>query len=416
MPSSRPSDIAPSAAAPPAARQDARPVRARLVGERLDHLDGLRGLAALIVVLFHLLSALVPGMVPEQHPGAHWIAYTPVAIAWNGSFAVLVFFVLSGFVVTAATLRKRNPLWIDVAIRYLRLAVPATISVVIAWALLMQMPDAATALEQRTGSPWLGYILQGDIPGFGSALLDGTVLIFARGGSQFNNVLWTMKPELLGSLMCFAICLCPGRVLRMVATAAFAVAAIVVHRYEYEAFVVGIVLHELWSMDRLPARWPMPALVAGAAIGAFSGDAAARFGFGGLPDAFQFRHHGGLLYPVAAGLVVYGTMQSPRARRVFSHRWAIFLGTISFPLYLIHVPLIDTVLAGLLVRLPDNAPLSVAVGLVAAAMMIPLAYGFERLIERPFLRLLGRLRRRLRHIDARVRDMVVRVRTRRRRA
>lgn len=75
------------------------------------------------------------------------------------------------------------------------------------------------------------------------------------------------------------------------------------------------------------------ALVMGLIVGAFSGDAAARFGLAGLPDTFQARHYGGLLYTVSEGLVVYACIQSPWARRFFVQRWAVSWGAISFPNY-----------------------------------------------------------------------------------
>lgn len=59
--------------------------------ERLYHLDGLRGVAAVVVVLFHVMSALVPWLVPDQQKGAAWISYSPIAVLWNGTFAVSVF-------------------------------------------------------------------------------------------------------------------------------------------------------------------------------------------------------------------------------------------------------------------------------------------------------------------------------------
>ena len=154
------------------------------MSHRLDHLDGLRGVAAVAVVIFHLMSALMPWLVAEQQPGAHWLAYTPFAVLWNGTFAVSVFFVLSGFVVTNATLRKSDPIWIDVVIRYLRLAIPATASTLVAWLLLSLFPTSATDLAALTGSRWLGWTYQETIPGPAAAIYNGMAGIFLTGGSS----------------------------------------------------------------------------------------------------------------------------------------------------------------------------------------------------------------------------------------
>src|ERR1700752_3428309 len=99
---------------------------------RLECLDGVRGVAALVVVVFHYLSAFVPALTPDQTPDPYWLADTPLAILFNGPFAVVVFFVLSGFVISKSA-HKRFPLLPAVALRYLRLTVPMLASVLAAW-------------------------------------------------------------------------------------------------------------------------------------------------------------------------------------------------------------------------------------------------------------------------------------------
>ena len=66
-------------------RQGNRPPRQRVAG-----LDGLRGLAALFVVVHHIFMRAFPGYPVDRAPfWAGWLIY--------GRFAVLVFIVLSGF-------------------------------------------------------------------------------------------------------------------------------------------------------------------------------------------------------------------------------------------------------------------------------------------------------------------------------
>ena len=51
---------------------------------------------------------------------------------------------------------------------------------------------------------------------------------------------------------------------------------------------------------------------------------------------------------VGAQLLITTIICSPHLRRALSHRWLLWLGKISFPLYLLHGPFIRTVLAWLL--------------------------------------------------------------------
>jgi peptidoglycan/LPS O-acetylase OafA/YrhL len=163
--------------------------------QRLECLDGVRGVAALVVVVFHYLSAFLPTLTPDQTSNPCWLADTPLAILFNGPFAVVVFFVLSGFVISRSAV-KRFHLSLTIASRYLRLTVPMVASVIIAWLLLISFPNDAATLGAITGTPWLAKTYNGEIPSLFSAVKDGTFEVYLHGMSHFNNALWSMRPEL----------------------------------------------------------------------------------------------------------------------------------------------------------------------------------------------------------------------------
>ncbi len=75
---------------------------------KLDSLIGLRGVAAMAVVISHIINT-APALV---HPGlwsvAWWFSYTPINLLWDGDESVLLFFVLSGFVLARPFTRKEQ--------------------------------------------------------------------------------------------------------------------------------------------------------------------------------------------------------------------------------------------------------------------------------------------------------------------
>jgi peptidoglycan/LPS O-acetylase OafA/YrhL len=72
---------------------------------RIAALDGLRGWAAVSVMLNHIVQVLPSiwaAFLNEPHGSlAHLITYTPVHLIWAGGEAVVLFFVLSGYVLSA---------------------------------------------------------------------------------------------------------------------------------------------------------------------------------------------------------------------------------------------------------------------------------------------------------------------------
>ena len=99
---------------------------------RIDSLDGLRGLAALVVVLRHTMNAIaIPDAVQRG------ILQSPLAIVLNSEGAVQLFFVLSGYVLAASLERGRRA--IEVAQFYVRrvfrIHPPYVVALLVAWGL-----------------------------------------------------------------------------------------------------------------------------------------------------------------------------------------------------------------------------------------------------------------------------------------
>jgi peptidoglycan/LPS O-acetylase OafA/YrhL len=127
---------------------------------RLGQLDGLRGVAAVMVVASHICAGFSPALFfgPEKAPVMSWqgaFATSPAFVLVNGSFAVFIFFVLSGFVISAAADRSDAPILANCVARYLRLSIPCAASIAIAAALLPVRTNWAPEASALTGHWWL---------------------------------------------------------------------------------------------------------------------------------------------------------------------------------------------------------------------------------------------------------------------
>lgn len=363
---------------------------------RLTALDGLRGIAALIVVFHHFCCAFLPQFETGLNDHPNWLVDTPLGILVNGHFSVSIFFVLSGFVVARAAAKNSDPFYINIPLRYLRLALPSTASVLFAWGLLTLIPNAALRLNEIHASPWLTqYVYQKQIPGIFSVFCSGLVVIFLGIGSNFNNVLWTMHYEAMGSMAIYLLYgITRGRTRRIF----IVLIGLATLRYpNYLCFVLGALMMELWSEEKLRYGHPVAALSTGILLGFPGHGFAARWGFPHGNDLWSIGESGSLFASVAAALILYAVLNSRLLDKMLSSRIPKFLGQTSFPLYLVHVPLLYTVFALAYVWIKPASGLFI-LPLFASflATSLVLAWTGEASIDKPVLNGIHWARKKLR--------------------
>ena len=323
------------------------------------------------------------------------VTQTPIYVLWNGGLAVAVFFVLSGFVMAASADRRDHRLLISSAARYLRLALPATASCLLAWLWLKAFPEAAQSMAAALDEPsrWLGYTRQVEIGPIYYPVADGMIFNFVRGFSRFNNVLWTMKIELFGSLGIFVLYGLTTGLLRLGALLAAGVAMLLVLPEAYLAFVLGAGIYEAHRrgiLRRLPPSLPLAALCLGLLLGGMGPGSHETWGLPYVPERWQLGTEKGFVPIVAAAFLIYAALTVPQLSRALSMRAPIALGRISFGLYLVHVPPLYTVVAWAYVAEVIPFPLLTAIYFTSVLIM---AWAFTLWIDEPLLRWLSVLRR-----------------------
>jgi len=189
--------------------------------DKLLHLEGLRGLACVIVIIHHYCCGFWPVFIGTDVAGqgkGNWaMAIGPLRFFWAGRVAVSVFFALSGFVLSAKFFKTGsvNALVSSVVRRYFRLLIPVVASSFIFFLMFhveaFRFSERASSLS---GSWWLGSYAKRIV--FKEFMSDIFLLLWLRssGASGLNNVLWTMAFEFQGSLAVFLLALIVRRVHR----------------------------------------------------------------------------------------------------------------------------------------------------------------------------------------------------------
>jgi len=313
-------------------------------------LEAVRGLAAVTVLIWHTMLGFFPqwsGAFPD-----HWtrkIALT--GQIWfgliDGTAAVTLFFVLSGFVLTRRFLLSGDQQIIlrGAIKRWPRLAGPVLMSVLVSWLLFRLGAYHFTEGGAATGSPWLSkFAAASEVPynrTLWDALRQGVYATFFRGDSYYDTSLWTMRYEFIGSFIAFGLALLLAllpKETKPLRLAMLAVMTMLCYSASplYAAFPAGVALASFLPEGR--------GRLSGWAAGGLILIAIYLFGFTGakagvfVPAAWILRKHVTAAQILASMLVITAVELAPEGfRRPLSSRFAERLGTLSFPLYLIHV-------------------------------------------------------------------------------
>lgn len=333
---------------------------------REEYLDGLRGWAALIVVMYHtcLMMGLNLGM-----------SFKPIVM--DGPFSVFIFFVLSGYVLSVAAFKSGDRrIVVDMAIRrYPRLTVPILCISAVALVLMLSGAMHNVGAAKVTGSElWMSqfYVFDG-------SLLD--MLHFSlwrvytdHPAPTYNSSLWTMPYELQGSLLVFALLLSVGRssTARLLGHVVFIAAT-----WWFTSFIFAMALGvALGNFVHLRVHRRLCTAV-------FSRPIAWALILGGLLAAAVRPEANGVVWTSLCALaVVYGVLLDTGVQRVLTAPVSLWLGRISFPLYLVHIPLICSAASWACLVVADAgwmgpsakvalAVLTVGVSLVAATVFAP---------------------------------------------
>lgn len=318
---------------------------------RLPALDSLRGIAALIVVFTHAASSFYPtfwsfidfenGVLVKTPLIMEWLKITPLQILLNGELMVIIFWILSGYVLSAPILAKQSyPKLAQAAVkRYFRLVPLAAVSVLASYLFII-----TDAYSLKSFIKAAGHTVPALMTYFQQEPTSAFVLKEAFGfGLEFNMPLWTILLEFQGSLLLFAVigCSMPLKNRRLVWLAVI-VCLIVMKKYFFADFIIGMFLAD-YSLTRkqqgkpatfISGKWACIILVASLiAASAYPGWVNL------ITETSRGLRQPWVLHPTAIALVVLAAFSAP-VIRMLSARWLVWLGERSFALYVVHTLMI----------------------------------------------------------------------------
>jgi len=370
--------------------------------KRFDELEGLRGIAAVVVVIYHFLLAfyavmffgVATGNVQNMRLEDNLYG-NPIMAFLSGTFAVAIFFVLSGFVLSIGFFQtgKLEIIKKLATKRYLRLMLPALASVILCFTLFILGVAKIHDVAAITHSSWLASTWAFN-PDFFGALKSGVYDIFARQGNPYNNVLWTMVYEFAGSFLVFGFLALFGKLKYRWVIYGFL--GFATFNSWFFAFIVGMAIADLYAQGYLTTKnRKMRLVVPLLAISLFMGGypyasvEGTIYQYISFADTVNWR----MIYlTLGASGVMLIILQTEQVARVMRHKFISKLGKYTFALYLVHLAVLYTIGMGVFLILRNvlgvgfnaSAVLTIIVSLPVVAGA---TYLFEKYIDAPSIRL-----------------------------
>jgi peptidoglycan/LPS O-acetylase OafA/YrhL len=361
---------------------------------KLNYLQGLRGCAAVVVVLHHYVIAFYPGAIfdgaPRHTALEQAFLRTPLGAFISGRPMVCLFFILSGYVLSlpyfGPSARSLGDLWAAAVKRPIRL-VGLVIATMLASLLLARggcyFDGPAGALTGAGPQPVfsLGW------PSFLRDLRNP----FAS-GTTYNESLWTITTELIGSYLVFGLVLLVRRG-RFHWWLYLLAGALLLRHSLYLGFVLGVLCADLAT--RFPAAgrnrpWVTVSLTI---VGVY---------LAGYPRSLEAQHFSATCYawlPPLADLDYYAiagafglflaVLVSPWWQSRFASGAAVYLGRVSFALYAVHLLILRSVACWIFLQLYARSSYAVAVALSllgSAPFLVLISHGLTVWFDEPAVR------------------------------
>lgn len=306
---------------------------------RIESIDGLKGLSAVWVLVFHYLLAFAPfgaigfgfGLHSNEEKFQVYFDNFPYSVLTNTPFVLYVFFALIAFIPALRFRQKGDGDFLakQMVTRYFRL-MPATLAAtLLGFAGFYWFGDIHMLFNEQVGNPWMKALYY---PGLSlsGAVYAGVYDCLFHGDSSYGSVLWCMQTVLVGSYLTYAVLLMFGK-LRNRWLIYLPLLGLSLLAPIYTSFLGGVAAADFSVNAAKEKKHEFLALflvLLGFVIGNFP-----RVLYADWADKGTF---------LGIGVFVFllGFVRSSAMNALFSCRFMKHLGTISFGIILVHFPVL----------------------------------------------------------------------------
>lgn len=377
--------------------------------EKIKYIEGIKGLSIVVVLLHHYILGFYPALISGYPEMSHtqtaievWIAKTPLNLLYNGNFAVCIFFIISGYMLSHKFFRAKKHDYIvaSASKRYFRLLLPVLFSILIAYMCmklnLFYNRDAALYSKSTL---WLSTLWQFD-PNFWGMINEGFYGVFVTSSHSYNSFLWIITFEFIGSYLVFGVVSLFGHQ-RNRFIFYFLLIFLLFNTY-FILFILGLIVSDLkinspYFIKYKRSIHPLLFLLIGLYLGSYPTNLAPSL----IKESFLYRHifnqyiDQAYLFAHTWGalLVLLAVLSSERLQRFLSNTILSFLGKIAYSLFVIHGIILGTFSSWLFLKL-SYLPYHIdclIMFFVSWIIVVIISYVVFQYIDRPGIRLSNRL-------------------------
>ena len=337
----------------------------QMQNSRVDIFDGIRGWGAIMVLLSHLCGTI---------PHMTFLRKTPLAVATDGFLAVYIFFILSGIVLSLSYFKYNDLICIASLLikRLPRLAIPIFASSCFVYFIMV----CHLMYNKNINNSWLSEFYS-----FNASIIDALKFSFFGvffnyvNALSYNVVLWTMSIELYGSMLVALVLLC-------LSYTRFKLSGLIM------VFLILFVAAETPSGENPSAQSVMYSSLACFSVGIII-----CYMYINKKEVFSWLSNRNvkiflfviflLIYKVvsldrcnviAAAIIVLLPFMFTGVQSFLVSGVSRFLGKISFPLYIVHFPILCSFTSYMLLHYGNSYPVLGAITLASIALSIFTAF------------------------------------------
>lgn len=355
------------------------------MSQRVEYLNGLKGLCAISISVFHYLLAFAPfgyigfsSGIEAENWFTYYFSYFPYSILSNASFPLYIFFALIGFFPAYHYFINHDQEWVkrQAIVRYFRFMPPIFICCLLVFVASQFKVFYAVELGQLLNNTFDLCFYTAPF-NFLDAIQVGLFEALFRGEGTFNSVFWCMGIILTGSYIIYAILIFFGA-LRHRHYLYLIFFALSFYSPMYTAFLAGLVVADFLSqqhpfLEKKKEKYAFIALVIGLVCGFFP---EVLLPWSGLVYT---------LYGVGSFFVLLAIGMSLKMQNILQHPFLTKCGDYSFSMIIAHFPLMYTFPSWLFIKAYGNGNYLFAIIVSFVSFILISAIGtvlFQKLVGR----------------------------------